>query len=77
VSDGDRGDRLAAARRLLREAGLAAEVSEAGAEGDIAAVSGAPSLRARLAELAPGIRALGYRYVALDPMEEHNELEDT
>jgi hypothetical protein len=56
---------------------VVAEVSEAGADCDIAAVSGAPSLRARLAELAPGIRALGYRYVALDAVEEHNELEDT
>jgi hypothetical protein len=62
----DRDDRLAAARGLLSVAGVEAPVFEAGAKGEIIAVRGAPELRERLAELAPGIRALGYRYVALE-----------
>lgn len=60
-------DRLRAARRLLDRSGVAADVSAAGMKGEIAAVRGGPVLRQRLAELAPAIRSLGFRYVALDP----------
>lgn len=69
--------RLEAVRALLREAGVAGEVSEAGADADIAAVRGDPGLRKRLAALAPRIREIGFRYVALEPVQRNNETEDT
>lgn len=63
--------RVEQARRLLEREGLAASVTSAGWTGEIAAVRGDPSLREGLARLAPEIRALGFRYVALelDPIE--------
>ena len=63
-------DRLARARDLLAREGVTAPVSVAG-DGDIVVVRSDPSLRPRLARLAPEIRALGYRYVAieLDPTD--------
>ncbi len=70
-------DRLEAVRAILREAGVPGEVTEAGAEGEIAAVRSDPGVRERLAELAPRIRAAGFRYVALDPVEGINEIEAT
>ncbi len=64
----DRTDpRLAAVRELLASAGLAAEAGVAGRDGEIAAIRGAVGLRAPLARLAPEIRSLGFRYVALEP----------
>lgn len=64
-------ERVAEARGLLARAGVAATVTAAGTDGEIAAVRGAPSLREDLMRLAPEIRALGFRYVALelDPLE--------
>ena len=59
-------DRLEQARRLLAEAGTDAPVRAAGVEGDIVAVAGSPELRQPLARLAPSLRELGFRYVALD-----------
>jgi hypothetical protein len=75
----DRGgeDRLSAARALLADAGVFAPASPAGMEGEIIAVRGKPELRVRLTELAPAIRALGYRYVALELSGEDNDDEDT
>lgn len=66
-------ERVSAARRLLAGAGLQAEVAAAGLDGEIAAIRAAPTSRARLAELAPEIRSLGFRYVALElkTTEEH------
>lgn len=58
--------RLARARALLEREGMTAQVEVAGRQGEIAAVRGDPSLREGLARLAPEIRALGFRYVALE-----------
>lgn len=69
--------RLAAARRLLEREGVPGEVRLAGLEDEIAAVRGGPGLRERLAVLAPEIRSLGFRYVALEPDEAHHHDEDT
>ena len=68
---------IAEVRRLLTDAGLRAPSTAAGKDEDIAAVRAAPSLRSRLAELAPRIRALGFRYVALDPVLDDNRDEET
>lgn len=46
--------------------GGGARVSEAGADGEIVVVRGREQDRTRLAGLAPQMRALGYRYVALE-----------
>lgn len=70
-------DRLAAARRLLEREGVPGEVRLAGMEDEIAAVRGEPGLRERLAVLAPEMRSLGFRYVALEPDEAHHHDEDT
>lgn len=43
-----------------------AEVRPAGQRGEIACVRAAPERFAQLADLAPGIRARGFRYIALD-----------
>lgn len=59
--------RAAAAERLLRERGIpGARVSAAGHEDEIAAVVAPARCAARIAELAPEVKALGFRYVALD-----------
>lgn len=59
--------RVTALRELLRRNGVEAEADAAGTAGEIAAVRGAPALRPRLAALADEVRALGFRYVALEP----------
>jgi hypothetical protein len=59
-------DPAAAAVELLRRAGIAAEVAVAGADGEIAAVSVPPAAVHQLAELAPEIKALGFRYVTVE-----------
>lgn len=69
--------RLVAARALLAEGGVYAPVSTAGAAGEIIAVRGTPELRERLTGLAPAIRALGYRYVALELSGTDNDDEDS
>lgn len=75
--DAGRSERLEAARSLLRAEGIPAELSPAGADGEIAAIRGDLSLRERLARLAPEIRQLGFRYVALDLAGNDNEDEDS
>ena len=67
--------RLAGVRELLAAAGLTAEAGVAGRDGEIAAIRGGIGLRGPLARLAPEIRSLGFRYVALEPDEAHNENE--
>lgn len=59
-------DSLAPLRRLLAERGIAGEATAEGVDGEIASIRAAPGERARLTQMAPEIRALGYRYVALD-----------
>lgn len=57
--------RLARVRELLRSQGLPfADVSTAGANRDIAVLEGVDG--SRLASLAPAIRSIGFRFVALD-----------
>ncbi|HEX6940711.1 MAG TPA: hypothetical protein VF158_14945 [Longimicrobiales bacterium] len=59
--------RTGAVERLLRERGIeGAAVCAAGHEGEIAAVAAPLTRAAALAALAPEIKALGFRYVALD-----------
>lgn len=59
--------RLEAVRRLLHSAGLAGvAVTAAGHRSEIAAVVAPASDLARLQELAPAVKALGFRYVALE-----------
>jgi hypothetical protein len=53
------------------------EVSEAGTGGEIAAIRGDAALREGLARLAPEIRSLGFRYVALEPREANQDNEDS
>lgn len=73
----DQVDRVAAVRTLLEEAGIQGEVSAAGMDGEIAAVRGGPALRKGLERLAPEIRSLGFRYIALEPREATHENEDS
>jgi PP-loop superfamily ATP-utilizing enzyme len=64
---GGRDERVERAEALLRERGLAsARVAAAGSKGEIAAISAPPGAVAELAELAPRIKALGFRYVTLE-----------
>lgn len=76
MSDPALEERLSAARRLLEGEGIQGEVSAAGLDGEIAAVRCGPRQRARLAALAPDIRSMGFRYVALEPnAEDHHDEE--
>lgn len=59
-------EKVARARALLREGGVAAEVEAAGFQDDIAAVRAGAGALAQVAALAESIRALGFRYVALE-----------
>ena len=59
--------RVREAERLLAERGVAgARVGVAGHEREIAAVVAPPDSFALLVELAPAIRALGFRYITLE-----------
>lgn len=59
--------RIAAVERLLRERGVeGAVVRAAGHESEIAAVEAPRESATVLAALAPEIKALGFRYVALE-----------
>ncbi|MEJ2679695.1 MAG: hypothetical protein P8174_11585 [Gemmatimonadota bacterium] len=67
MMDEELAARVDAVRRLLRSAGLAgAKVGTAGHESDIAAVAAPASELARLRALVPAVKALGFRYVALE-----------
>lgn len=62
-----RDERELRAEALLRANGLdEVRVTAVGQPPEIAAVQAPVALAARLAELAPAVRALGFRYVALD-----------
>lgn len=59
--------RSAAAQRLLEASGIAhAGVDTAGQAGDVAAVRAPLGEFERIAALAPALKRLGFRYVALD-----------
>jgi glutathione synthase/RimK-type ligase-like ATP-grasp enzyme len=63
----ERDERAARAQALLRRHGLHdAVVSTAGAAAEVAAIQAPPETAATLRRLAPALRALGFRYVALD-----------
>lgn len=70
-------DRLTAVRTLLRGAGLEGEVDAVGLDGEIAAIRSGAEAREPLARLAPQIRSLGFRYVALEPRASNNDNEDS
>ena len=59
-------ERTQRAARLLADAGIDAAVTVAGQEGEIAAVRAQPERLEDVARLAPAMRALGFRYVALE-----------
>ena len=58
--------RAASAARVLAEAGIDVDVSVAGPSDEIACVRAPAQRLAEIALHAPAIRALGFRYVALD-----------
>ncbi len=60
------GDRLGRAAAMLAEAGLDGAVTVAGHREDVLVVAAPASCRARLAAMAPGLKALGFRYVTLE-----------
>jgi hypothetical protein len=70
VSDGSGAaadPRLAAAAAILAGAGVpGARVRAAGHQAEVAAVAAPPALLQRVAAAAPRIKALGFRYVALE-----------
>lgn len=66
MSGGIHADREARARALLEAEGLPPRVRSLGMDGEIAAVSAPLSAMETLRAAAPGLRSLGYRYVALD-----------
>lgn len=59
-------ERAAEASRVLARAGVDARVTVAGQAGDIAAVAATPERLPEVAAHVPAIRALGFRYVALE-----------
>jgi hypothetical protein len=65
--NGNVAGRLERVRQLFAEAGLtSATVDAAGQALEIAAVAAPVSELVRLRELAPAVKALGFRYVALE-----------
>ena len=59
-------DRAGKAAAVLAAEGLSWPVRSAGMEGEIAAVAAPPSSLEAVRRVAPALRSLGYRYVALD-----------
>lgn len=59
-------DPLLRARALLAREGMHAELSVAGAEGEILVVRVGAAMRRALARAAPEIRAIGFRYVTIE-----------
>lgn len=67
-------DREARARAVLEDEGVGARVRSLGMEGEIAAVAAPASSLEALRRVAPRLRELGYRYVALDlPADDRTE----
>lgn len=77
MTDASAEDRLATARALLRAAGIEGGVDAVGLDGEIAAIRSGPEAREPLARLAPQIRSLGFRYVALEPRASNDDNEDS
>jgi PP-loop superfamily ATP-utilizing enzyme len=59
-------DRIAAAERALRAAGIDATVEVAGHHRDIAVVRSTERDPLRVAQFTPQVRAAGFRYVTVD-----------
>ncbi len=59
-------DRVRAVEEVLARAGIRGTVAVAGHAADVAALTVPPEHLSRLAELAPEIKRLGFRYVAID-----------
>ncbi len=59
--------RLAQARRLLAEAGIRAQVESAGHAGDILVVHAPVDSIGVLHALSEAVRAIGFRYVTIEP----------
>lgn len=59
-------DRVRAVEEVLARAGIPGSVTVVGHAADVAALTVAPDHLPRLAELAPEIKRLGFRYVAID-----------
>ncbi len=68
-----RDARLTAVEAILAREGIAGRAAAAGFAGDVAALLVAPEALDRLAELAPEIKALGFRYVAIELEPEADE----
>jgi hypothetical protein len=65
--------RVEAVAALLRREGIdGARVGVAGHRGEIAALEVPPDALPRLAELAPEVKAIGFRYVAVDMAWPHD-----
>ncbi|MGK7313206.1 MAG: hypothetical protein ACN0LA_13285 [Candidatus Longimicrobiales bacterium M2_2A_002] len=74
----DGASRVVEARRVLEAAGIHAPVRAVGIDAEIAAVTGSPELRGPLARVAPELRAVGFRYVALEVNHERERtIQDT
>ncbi len=58
--------RIVALEAILAREGIVGHASVAGHVGDVAALAVASEHLARLAELAPEMKALGFRYVAIE-----------
>ena len=58
--------RVARAQRLLKESGVHADPSVAGHDDDILSLRASLSELDRLREIAPELKSLGFRYVALE-----------
>ena len=59
-------DREARALEILEEEGLRARVRSVGTDGEIAAIGASLEEFEALQRIAPRLRSLGYRYVAVD-----------
>ena len=66
MTSSTREEREARAAAVLEAEGLPWRVRSVGLDGEIAAVSAPPSMLDAVRAVAPRLRTLGYRYVALD-----------
>ena len=66
MTESQAADREARAAAILEEEGLPWRVRTAGPDGEIAAVSAPASQLEAVRGIAPRLRSIGYRYVALD-----------
>jgi hypothetical protein len=62
--------RIEAVVAILAREGIEGRIAVAGHARDVAAITAAPAQLARLTGVAPEIKALGFRYVALELPEE-------